>query len=60
MADLLQQAKAKNQRQKGGFPADFSKTQIQNLINQITENPEELERYVGAPFYEYLKTLINQ
>lgn len=60
MDDLIQQSKAKAERQKAGFPKDYSTQQIQDLINQITQNPEELERYANAPFYEYLKTLINQ
>ena len=58
--DLKTQAKQKAKRQADGFPADYTEQQKQDLVKQITENPEELERYVGAPFYEYLKTLINQ
>jgi len=60
MDDLIQQSKDKAERKKAGFPTDYSTQQIQDLINQITQNPEELERYTNAPFYEYLKTLINQ
>jgi len=60
MDNLRQQSQAKAERQKAGFPTDYSTQQIQDLINQIKQNPEELERYANAPFYEYLKTLINQ
>ena len=39
---------------------DLNEQQVQDLINRVTQNPEELARYINAPFYEYLKTLINQ
>ena len=60
MDDLIQQSKAKAERKKAGFPEDYSTQQIQDLIKQITQNPLEIERYVNAPFYEYLKTFINK
>ena len=60
MDNLRQQSQAKAKRQKAGFPKDYSTQQIQDLVNQIRQNPDELERYINAPFYEYLKTLINK